>query len=80
MKPIKFKKQNTVYAETQPEYISLPAYKESDGCVTCCWKLTIRERFKMLFTGKPWVSLLTFNRPLQPIKPMVCNPLKKEQK
>ena len=76
MKPIKFKKQNVVFAETQPEYISLPAYKEPDGCVTCCWKLSIKERFIILFTGKLWISMLTFNKPLQPLKPRVKSPMK----
>ena len=74
MKPIEFEQQNMVIAEKQPEYISLPAYKELNGRVTCCWKLSIKERFKILFLGKFWLSVLTFNNPLQPIKPMAGKP------
>jgi hypothetical protein len=28
--------------------------------------LTFRERLRLLFTGKLWCSLLTFNKPLTP--------------
>ena len=28
MKPIKFKEQNTVYAENQPEYLPLPVLRD----------------------------------------------------
>lgn len=68
MKPIEFKEQNIVFAKDQPEYQPLPAFKnESDqGEVISCWELTFKERIKILFTGKLWVCLLSFNRPLTP--------------
>lgn len=68
MKPISFKEQNVVYAENQPEYLPLPAYKvdSPQGQVISCWKLSFRERIRILFTGMLWVSLLSFNRPLTP--------------
>ena len=70
MKPIKFDWQNTTYAEDQDDYISLPAYRCNDeyGRTVFCWKMTWRERIKVLFTGKVWQQTLTFNRPLQPVK------------
>ena len=67
MKPIKFKEMNITFAENQPEYLPLPAYKAEDGEVVCCWSLSIKERIKLLLTGRLWAHLLTFNRPLQPI-------------
>jgi len=67
MKPIMFKESNIVYAEHQPEYIPLPAFRDDKGEVVSCWKLSVRERVKILFTGKIWLDLLTFNQPLQPI-------------
>jgi len=68
MKPIKFKEQNCTYAEDQPEYLPLPAFKNdsTEAEVISCWKLSFKERIKILFTGKLWVSLLTFNKPLTP--------------
>ena len=74
MKPIGFPEQNCVYAKDQPEYLPLPVHKTEDGMVISCWALTWRERFKMLFTGRMWWSVLTFNYPLQPQLPSVNRP------
>ena len=71
MKPIKFKGHNVVFAENQEEYQPLPAFYDQDGTVISCWKLSFRERLKMLFTGKLWMSMLTFGNPLQPQYPTV---------
>ena len=67
MKPIEFVEQNCVFAKSQPEYKPLPAYKSEDGTVISCWRLTLRERVKLLFTGKIWVGMLMFDKPLTPI-------------
>jgi hypothetical protein len=64
-----FKETNTIYAENQPEYIPLPAYKVPDdpqGRIICSWKLTWKERFKLLWKGIIWHQILTFNKSLQP--------------
>lgn len=74
MKPIEFKEQNCVYAKDQPEYIPLPVHKTEDGMVISCWSLTWRERIKLLFTGKMWWMVMTFNAPLQPVKPDITSP------
>ena len=68
MKPVEFKHQNVVYAKDQPEYQSLPALKldTKEGEVISCWRLSFRERFKVLFIGNIWLSLMTFNKPLTP--------------
>lgn len=68
MKPIDFKHSNVVFAKDHPEYQPLPALKIDSpmGEVISCWKLSFRERIKLLFTGKMWVSLATFNNPLTP--------------
>ena len=68
MRPIKFKEQNITFAENQPEYLPLPAFKNNSpqGEVISCWKLSFAERLKLLITGKLWVSLLSFNKPLTP--------------
>ena len=68
MKPIKFKHSNTTYAENQPEYTSLPTLKIDTeyGEVISCWKMKWWERIKVLFTGKIWLNLMSFNKPLTP--------------
>lgn len=68
MKPIKFKHQNSTYAEDQPEYQPLPSLKLEgrEGYVISCWEMSFKERLKVLFTGKVWMSLMSFNKPLTP--------------
>lgn len=76
MKPIYFKEYNKVYATNQKPYLPLPVYEDvvQGGRTFHCWKLTFKERFKILFTGKLWINILNFGRKLQPIKPMINNP------
>ena len=68
MKPIKFKDQTVIFAENQPEYMPLPALRidTPQGEVVTCWKMTLKERIKVVFTGKIWLSLMSFNKPLTP--------------
>ena len=69
MKPIKFTEQNCTYAEYQEEYLPLPAYRnpEPEGHVVSCWKLSLKEKIKVLIHGRVYLSLMTFHKPLQPI-------------
>lgn len=68
MKPVKFKHHNVVFAEDQPEYQPLPALKIEgpEGHVVTCWKLSFWERVRILFLGKIWLNLMSFNQPLTP--------------
>ena len=71
MKPIKFPECNVEFAKNQPEYLSLPAHRcpnDARGQIVVCWRLSFRERAILLFTGRLWHSILTFNKPLQPVK------------
>ena len=74
MKPIEFNEKNCVFAEHQPEYIPLPVHKTEDGIVISCWKLTLKERLKVLFCGNIWLSVMTFNHSLQPLDLSVDSP------
>lgn len=68
MTPIKFKEANVTFAKDQPEYQPLPAFRNDspqDEVITC-WKLSFKERLRILFKGEIWLSLLTFNKPLTP--------------
>jgi hypothetical protein len=71
MKPIEFKEQNIIFAKNQKEYLPLPAFVKVDGDVISCWRLSFKERFKILFTGKLWLCVKTFNTKLQPLLPTV---------
>ena len=68
MKPVEFKHQNIVFAKDQPEYQPLPALKieSQTGEVISCWKLSFKERIQVLFFGRVWLSLMSFNKPLTP--------------
>lgn len=67
MKPTEFKEQNVVYAKDQKEYTPLPALKFEDGTVISCWKVSWKELLKIMWHRRVWVSVLTFNNPLQPL-------------
>ena len=66
MKPIKFKQQNITYTKpksmTDEECGSLPACKHENGIVSC-WKMTLRERLKVLFTGIVWLGVASHVQP-----------------
>lgn len=63
-----------VYAKDQPEYQPLPVWRHRDGTVLSRWKLTWRERLRVLFTGDVYLWVMTFNQPLQPVKLQVEKP------
>lgn len=64
-----------IYAKDQPQYNQLPCFRDDDGTVVTRWKLTWRERLRILFYGNLWLTVLTFNKPLQPVKLETKNPI-----
>ena len=70
MKPIEFPEQTVVYAKDQPQYLPLPAMVDNNnnGMVISCWKPSFRDRLRVLFGAKLWVSLMMFGKPLTPSK------------
>lgn len=68
MKPVNFKEVNIEFAKDQPEYLTLPAYREDSprGEVITCWRLSLKERIYVLLFGNIWLNLLSFNKPLTP--------------
>lgn len=69
MNLIEFPEQTVIIAKDQPEYLPLPAHRfagDTQGRIAFCWQLTWRERLVVLFRGRIWHEVLTFNHPLQP--------------
>jgi len=60
LNPIKFKEQNTIFAKpesmTDEQCNSLPTYRDNTEIISC-WKMGIKERIRVLFTGIVWLSI-----------------------
>jgi len=67
MKPVKFYGQNCTFAEDQPQYTPLPAFKDEEGNVVTCWELSNEDFEKLVETRRIYLSVKTFNNPLQPL-------------
>jgi hypothetical protein len=67
MKPITFEGSNTICGADQPEYLPLPCKRVENG-LQSCWQLSFKERVKILFTGRIFLTLLTFGKAIQPSK------------
>lgn len=63
--------EEVTFAKNQPQYLQLPAVKLADGTVITRWHLSWWERLKIVLTGTLFLEVLTFNSPLQPIRPCV---------
>lgn len=70
MKSIKFKECNVEIAKDQEEYNTLYAYMDGEVTVSC-YKLSFKERLKILFSGELWLGQANFGNPLQPQLPSV---------
>lgn len=66
MEPIEFPEANVTFAKDQPEYNPLPCLRTENGQLLICWKLSWRERLKVLMTGVIWHTISTFGQNLQP--------------
>lgn len=66
MKVIKFKEQNIVFGKpegwTDEQCCSLPAYWGEDQIISC-WKLSFKERIKLLFMGIMWLCIYSNVQP-----------------
>lgn len=60
----------TTFAKDQPGYNPLPAFRAEgrEGAVITRWRLSDEERKFIADGGDIWLTQLTFNNPLQPVK------------
>jgi len=85
MNIVSIKKGAVVNTGIPDEYFlseDTPAWREEDnpfGKTIICWNLTFKERLKLIFTGKVWHSILTFNKPIQTQYMSVDNPFINEE-
>ena len=56
-----------VFAKDQPEYIPLPANVRLPYVETK-WKFSWKERLRVLLRGELYLTMMTFGRPLQPLR------------
>jgi hypothetical protein len=73
MTPIEFPEQTIVWAKDQPPYLPLPAYTNEQETISC-WRLTWRERLRVLWSGRLWLRQMNFGGALQPQCPSVESP------
>lgn len=69
MNATEFEERTVLLAKDQPQYNPLPAHcdpRDPEGRITFCWSPSLRERLKILVTGRIWHQVLTFGGPLQP--------------
>jgi hypothetical protein len=62
-----FEGKEIVIAKDQPQYTPLPAIIAKPYVFTR-WRLSWRERLRILFSGNLWLVLMTFGKPLQPVR------------
>jgi len=57
-------------AEHQEEYMVMPAIflHDNTGTILTRWRLTWKDRLKILLTGNIWVWMMAFGQRIQPIK------------
>ena len=70
MENIKFDESNIVIAKDQDEFKALWAYMDDEVTVSC-YKLSFKERLKILFSGELWIGQVNFGMPLQAQLPSV---------
>jgi hypothetical protein len=56
-----------VYAKDQPEYQPLPCIRATDGAILTRWSLNEQERRQVAEQGYVYLTVMTFNQPLQPL-------------
>lgn len=59
MEPIDFKQSNMTLTApgAMPDCGDLPVYTDGKQCVSC-WKMSFKERIKVLFTGRVWLGVI----------------------
>lgn len=65
---VEFQPREVVYAKDQAEYTPLPVHRSLAGVVLSRWTLTDSEREAVAAGADVFLSIHTFNQPLQPVR------------
>jgi hypothetical protein len=77
MKAVDFEEANADIAKNQPQYKTLPSHIDEEvGTITACFELNGDEIKQVRRTKKIWLTMLTFNNPMHPIKLSCGNPFR----
>ena len=68
-----YENEEVIFAKDQPQYKPLIALPVGDYVITR-WRLNWVERLRALFVGDLYLTVKTFNRPLQPIGMSLSKP------
>lgn len=78
MQTVPFPESNITFAKDQPQYQPLPAHMANTDLgpqATFCWQLTPEEIQELIANGgRIWHQVLTFGKPLQPVRLTVTKP------
>lgn len=74
MKAVTFAEHNVVFAKDQKEYSNLPACSQNNGLVTFCMEVTKEELRQIRKKSYVNITVLNFNRPVQPVAIMFTKP------
>jgi len=70
MKAVEFEYQSDIIEKDSEVYLPLPLLRfdnDPHGTIITCWEMSEEERDEFLKTGRLYVSLLTFNKPISPM-------------
>jgi len=56
MKPIKFKESSGMFIGATNDIKPLPVYQNDDEIISC-WKVSLKDKLKILFSGKVWLHV-----------------------
>ena len=79
MKPVDFSGSNFTFSRFASEYDEPTPMRMVEDTAFICFKMTWREKLKVLFTGKIWVEYQRVKRPINGVLPSVNNPIKKQK-
>jgi hypothetical protein len=63
-----FEQFEVVFAKDQPQYMPLPVLPLNDGQVVISrWRMTWKDRLRLLWTGNVYLWIWSFGRPILPV-------------
>ena len=61
-------------ARYKPEYRTLPAVRVGEDTIVTRWRMSWRERLRVLATGNIYLWIMHYGKPIQPVLLEACKP------